>query len=126
MIDDDTRLTAIYSELLTLEGFEVSVANLGVKGIELARQFQPDVIMLDLMMPGMTGWEVCRKIRTFSDVPILMISAVVDSDGVMQALEEGANDYLVKPVPGGVLVSRLKRLARQARINLENRSEDTP
>jgi len=67
------------------------------------------------MMPGMDGWQVCTEIRKFSTVPILIMSAVIDSTLVMRALDIGADDYLVKPIPVGVLVARLKRLVRQAR-----------
>jgi two-component system KDP operon response regulator KdpE len=120
VIDNDAAVTATYKDGLPAQEFEVFVANSSLEGINMAHQIQPDVVVLDLMMPQMSGWEVCRTIRTFSQVPVLIISAVVTSEGVMQALEEGANDYIVKPVPLGVLASRLKRLVRQARINRDS------
>lgn len=116
LIDDDPTLTQLYRQALTLEGFIVHVAANGPQGIEATRSLTPDVIVLDLMMPEMSGWEVCRQLRTFYEGPILMLSAAVDSAGVMQALNDGADDYLVKPIPHNMLASRLKRLVRQARI----------
>ena len=109
-VDDDVIMTKMLDKILTANAFEVSTANNGLDAIEAVRRDVPDVIVLDLMMPDLNGWEVCREIRTFSQVPILVLSAVVDSEGVMRALEEGANDYLVKPVPVGVLISTLRRL----------------
>lgn len=114
IIDDDVLVTNMIKETLDPDSFEVFVANSGSEGIETTRQLKPDVIVLDLMMPGMSGWEVCRTIRTFSQVPILVLSAVIDSERVTRALDDGADDYLVKPVPTGMLASRIKRLMKNA------------
>jgi DNA-binding response OmpR family regulator len=122
VIDDDILLTKTFKDALNPNTFEVFVANSGSEGIELVHQLEPEVIVLDLMMPGMNGWEVCRAIRTFSQVPILVLSAVVDPEMVMQALDEGADDYMIKPVAFSVLASRLKRLTQQARINRKHDS----
>ncbi|MBN1995880.1 MAG: response regulator [Anaerolineae bacterium] len=116
IIDDDAVLTSILKDTLTRETFEVFVANSGSEGIRAIEQLMPDVVVLDLMMPGLSGWEVCRRIRAFSQVPILVLSAVVDPAMVMQALDEGADDYILKPVTTNVLASRLRRLTKQARI----------
>ncbi len=124
IIDDDTDITTLYKDILPIQGFEVFTANSGLEGIELTRQIQPQVILLDLMMPEMSGWEVCCIIRTFSQVPILINSAVIESERVMQALEAGANDYIVKPVALGVLVSYLRQLVKQAQIQqIDDKSE---
>ena len=112
VVDDDLDLTKMLDTTLTVHGFEVSTANTGPNAIEVAQHWEPDVIVLDLWMPDVDGWQVCREIRRFSQVPILTLSAVVDSQGVMRALEKGANDYLVKPVPTGVLVSKLRNIVR--------------
>ena len=115
VIDDDIILTEMIAVTYPSDGFEVTIANSGSEGVEAARRIEPDVILLDLMMPGMNGWQVCEEIRQFSRVPILIMSAIVDSPKVMQALDAGANDYLVKPPPQAVLVARLKRLVQQSR-----------
>jgi DNA-binding response OmpR family regulator len=112
LIDDDVKITDMYKELLTANAFEVLTANSGPEGIEAARQWKPDLIVLDLMMPEVDGWQVCQEIRTFSQVPILVLSAVIEIEGVMRALEEGADDYLIKPVPLGVLVANVRQMAQ--------------
>ena len=117
IVDDDPTLTETLKRFLELKKFEVMVANSGSTGIELARQWSPDVISLDLMMPGVDGWQVCAAIREFSRAPILIYSAVINPEAVERALDEGANDYLVKPTPPGVVASRLQRLARYTRAN---------
>jgi DNA-binding response OmpR family regulator len=122
VIDDDSLVSNTIKDALHRDTFEVFIANSGSEGIELTRQVEPEVIVLDLMMPGMNGWEVCRAIRAFSQVPILILSAVVDPERVTQALDEGANDYMVKPVAFSVLASRLKRLTQQARIDRKHSS----
>lgn len=110
VIDDDILFTNMLRDTLPADLFEVFAVHAGAAGIEATRRLQPDVVILDLMMPGISGWEACQAIRTFSQVPILIVSAVIDSNGVMQALEAGADDYLLKPVPLGVLISHLKKL----------------
>ncbi len=114
IIDDDSLFTGMMQDTLPGALFDVHIAHSGAEGIEATRQLQPDVIMLDLMMPGISGWEVCRAIRAFSRVPILVVSAVVDSSGVTQALDAGVDDYLLKPIPTGVLISHLKGLIQSA------------
>ncbi len=101
------------ASLLKQHDFDVSTAHSGQVGIETARHLAPDIVIVDLMMPGVDGWEVCRTIRTFSQVPILVISAVTDSARVMRALDEGATDYLIKPVPPGLIIARLKKLVQK-------------
>jgi DNA-binding response OmpR family regulator len=113
IIDDDPNITRTFANIIPPQGFEVMVSNSGIEGIELVRQWQPDVIMLDLMMPGMDGWQVCQQIRTFSQIPILILSAVVDTRDVIYALDQGADDYMVKPPPLAVLSARLKQLIEQ-------------
>jgi DNA-binding response OmpR family regulator len=110
IIDDEVLFTRLLQDSLPGDLFEVFIVHSGAAGIEVARQLRPDLIMLDLMMPGLSGWETCQAVRTFSQVPILVVSAVIELNGVMQALEAGADDYLLKPVPMGVLVSHLKSL----------------
>lgn len=124
IIDDDVRVTDMLKETLSHESFEVFVANSGAEGIKATQQLTPEVIVLDLIMPGVSGWQVCRAIRIFSQVPILVLSAVVDHELVMQALDEGANDYIVKPVSTSILASRLRRLTQQARISQSGEPRD--
>lgn len=120
VIDDDRALTDMFELTIPYEGFEVFTANSGPEGIESVRKFQPDVVVLDLMMPDMDGWQICQEVRTFSQVPILVLSAVVDSQRMKRALDAGADEYLVKPAPEGALVSHLKKLVQQARKNRQD------
>lgn len=113
-IDDDPAMTELLTLLLKTHGLEPHVANDGAEGIRLTREICPDVVILDLMMPGMDGWQVCTKIRTFSTVPILILSALDSTGLVANSLDAGADDYLVKPVPSGVLIAHLNTLIRRA------------
>ena len=115
VIDDDDATTEMFKLILEPKQFEVYVVNTGPEGIEATRRFSPEVVVLDLLMPEMNGTEVCREIRAFSDVPILVLSAVSKPGMVAQALDEGADDYLLKPITSSVLIARLKRLVWRAR-----------
>ena len=115
IIDDDVLITGLLTKMMEFAGFEAYAENSGLAGVEAVRRLNPDVVVLDLMMPGMSGWDVCKEIRTFSQVPVLVLSAVTDSQLVMQSLENGANGYLVKPVPEKVLVSHIRELLGRTR-----------
>lgn len=110
IVDDDASITGLLTQMMVFAGFEAYAENSGAAGVEAVRRLNPDIVVLDLMMPGMSGWDVCKEIRTFSQVPILILSAVTDSQLVMQSLENGANGYLVKPVPEKVLISHIREL----------------
>ncbi len=113
-IDDDAALTDLLATLLKTHGFDVVTANYGESGIELAQSASPDLIILDLMMPDQDGWSVCQKIRAFSTVPIIVLSALNDPVMIANALDAGADDYLVKPVPSNLLVAHINTLTRRA------------
>lgn len=117
-IDDDAALTELISLLLQTHGFQVQTANDGAEGIQKVRDWQPDIVLLDLMMPGMDGWEVCKAVRAFSDVPIIVFSALDNPGLVARALDMGADDFLVKPVPSNLLVAHIKKMVRRtAQVN---------
>jgi two-component system response regulator MtrA len=119
-IDDDPAMTELITLLLKTHGFDVLSANTGEEGVKITKEESPDVVILDLMMPGMDGWQVCTQIRGFSKVPILVFSAL-DSPGIVaSALDAGADDYLVKPISTGVLIAHLKRLTRRTDMNAGN------
>jgi DNA-binding response OmpR family regulator len=112
-IDDDVAVTELMQLLLASHGFSVNAANSGESGIDLIKTWEPDVVLLDLMMPGLDGWETCAKIRAFSSVPVIILSALDNPGFVSRALDAGADDFLVKPVPGNVLVAHIKKLVRR-------------
>jgi DNA-binding response OmpR family regulator len=113
VIDDDSAMTDLLALLLKTHSLNVFLANTGEDGIKLTHEISPDVIILDLMMPGMDGWQVCKQVRSFSNVPILVLSALDSPGMVASALDAGADDYLVKPVPIAVLVAHLNTLTRR-------------
>ena len=112
-IDDDIGMTELTALLLRTHGFEVIGANIALEGIQLVREKQPQAVILDLMMQDMDGQQVCRAIREFSNVPILVLSALNDPEMIAAALDSGADDYLVKPVPSQVLAAHLNRLIKR-------------
>jgi len=110
VIDDDTAVTDLLSVLLNTQGFKVWATNSSSEGLTQIRENKPDLVILDLMMPEMDGWEVCKAVRAFSDVPIIVLSALNDPSMVASVLDAGADDYLTKPTPSRVLVAHIKRL----------------
>jgi DNA-binding response OmpR family regulator len=118
-VDDDVAMTELTTMLLYSHGFQVLSANNGRDAIQIIRDQHPHAVILDLMMPDMDGRQVCKAIREFSDVPIIILSALNDSETVASSLDSGADDYLVKPVPSDVLAAHLKRLIkRTGRLSL--------
>jgi DNA-binding response OmpR family regulator len=110
-IDDDPALTEMTVLLLGSFGMQVLAANDGEVGVRLVRAEAPHLVILDMMMPGMDGWQVCRTIRAFSQVPILAYSALTTPQEISSALEAGANAYLAKPAQIDVLLEQINKLA---------------
>jgi DNA-binding response OmpR family regulator len=115
-IDDDPAITDLLAALLSANGFEAQVANSGTEGLRLIKAESPRLVILDLMMPDLDGWQVCKAVRAFSDVPILVLSALDEPSIVVSALDIGADDFLVKPVPSAVLIAHLNKLARRTDV----------
>ncbi|MEX0787260.1 MAG: response regulator [Anaerolineales bacterium] len=116
LIDDDPDLSLMLRTLLRGQDFRIDAVFTGAEGIDAARSTSPDVVILDLLMPEMDGWEVCQRIREFSDVPILILSALGAPGSVARALDAGADDYLIKPVHASLLASRLRALVRRKAV----------
>ena len=114
MIDDDVELTELANEFLTLEGFEVEIAKRGDLGLERAMAGGFDVIILDVMLPGLGGFEVLRRLRSQSSVPVLMLTARGDEGDRILGLESGADDYLPKPFNPRELAARLRAVLRRS------------
>ena len=117
VIDDDTAVTDLLSVLLRSQGFDVTATNSSSDGLSYVRDNEPDLIVLDLMMPEIDGWEVCRSVRAFSQVPIIVLSALNDPSMVASVLDAGADDYLTKPTPSRVLVAHINRLLKRNETN---------
>lgn len=119
LIDDDPDLSVMLRTLLRGQDFQIRSVFSGAEGIDACRDAHTDVVILDLLMPEMDGWEVCQKIREFSDVPILILSALGAPGSVARALDAGADDYLIKPVHASLLASRLRALVRRRALKKE-------
>ncbi|MEW6567493.1 MAG: response regulator transcription factor [Chloroflexota bacterium] len=113
LIDDDPDLALTLRSMLRGQDIQIRPVYSGEEGISACRLSAPDVVILDLLMPGVDGREVCREIRRFSDVPILILSALGAPGSVARALDAGADDYLIKPVHASLLASRLRTLVRR-------------
>jgi two-component system response regulator MprA len=114
VIEDEERIAQFLERGLIFEGYHVDVAHDGAKGLSVARENPPDLVVLDLMLPGIDGLEVCRRLRLASDVPILMLTARDTVEDRVTGLDAGADDYLVKPFSFDELLARIRALFRRA------------
>ena len=124
VIDDDSAVTDLLSLLLKSNGFEVSATNNSAEGLSMIRDNTPDVVILDLMMPEMDGWQICKAVREFSQVPIIILSALNDPSMIASVLDAGADDYLTKPTPSRVLIAHISRLINRTGSLNSNASVD--
>jgi len=115
VVDDEAPLVQVVSGYLSQDGFEVDGAADGETAVAMARENRPDVVVLDLMLPGIDGVEVCRRIRTFSDAYIIMLTARSDEVDTLVGLSVGADDYLTKPFSPRELVARVRAMLRRPR-----------
>jgi len=113
VIEDDINIAELLRLYLEKEGFEVSIADNGALGISEFERFSPDIVLLDIMLPVLDGWGVCREIRNIKDVPIIMLTAKGDTQDKVMGLEMGADDYLVKPFEIGELLARVRAVMRR-------------
>ncbi|HRP79446.1 MAG TPA: response regulator transcription factor [Aquamicrobium sp.] len=113
IVDDDTRLSAMLSDYLSGNGFAVRRAAAALTGLEEIRRRPPDAIILDVMLPDIDGFEACRRIRAFCDVPVLMLTAKGEETDRIVGLELGADDYLPKPFSPRELLARLRAILRR-------------
>ncbi|MGH3753917.1 MAG: MtrAB system response regulator MtrA [Pseudonocardiaceae bacterium] len=113
VVDDDPALAEMLTIVLRKEGFDTAVVSEGTKAMPALRELKPDLVLLDLMLPGMNGIDVCRAIRAESGVPIVMLTAKGDTVDVVLGLESGADDYVVKPFKPQELVARLRTRLRR-------------
>jgi len=115
VVEDEAPISRLVATYLQREGFEVDVTPDGQSGLQLARERRPDVVVLDLMLPGMDGIEVCRRIRTFSDAYVIMLTARTEEIDRLIGLSVGADDYLGKPFSPRELVARVRAMLRRPR-----------
>ena len=113
IIDDDQELCRILEFTFSMEGARVFLANDGKEGLQKLYAHRPDLVILDVRMPELNGWEVCRQIRNMSDVPIIMLTTAKSDKEVIQGLDVGADDFLVKPFNRDVLLARSRAVMRR-------------
>jgi len=117
VVDDEASLARIVASYLEHEGYEVELAHDGCAAVDVAATFRPDIVILDIMLPGLDGMEVCRNLRQSSDCYIVMLTAREDEADKVIALAMGADDYLVKPFGPRELIARIKAMLRRPRLN---------
>lgn len=122
VFDQDTLGENFLKQMLETDGYEVIRFSSSSKGLLASRSLEPDVIVINLMQPPVNGWKLCRQLREFSQVPILVLAAVSDPHIIARWLDAGADDYLTKPFSSEVLVAHLQKLTRRLKI-IQNPSQ---
>lgn len=113
IVDDDNNICELLRLYVEKEGFETKIVNDGAAAIKAVNEYNPSLILLDIMLPVVDGWQVCREIRKFSEVPIIMISAKGETFDKVLGLELGADDYITKPFDTKEVVTRIKTVLRR-------------
>ncbi|MBO4277796.1 MAG: response regulator transcription factor [Clostridia bacterium] len=117
VIDDDVNICDLLHMYLVKEGYDVQTANDGTEGMNTFRSYDPDLVLLDIMLPKKDGWQICREIREQSSVPVIMISAKGETIDKVLGLELGADDYIVKPLDMKEVFARIKAVLRRYKKN---------
>lgn len=124
IVDDDTNICELLRLYIAKEGFEASIANDGETALKMFDSVSPDLILLDIMLPGLDGWQVCRELRKKSSVPIIMLTAKGEVFDKVLGLELGADDYVVKPFETKEVVARINAVLRRSGRN-SGRQDDS-
>jgi DNA-binding response OmpR family regulator len=119
LVEDDQSLASLVSDYLTMQSFKVSIEARGDLAIDRIKAASPDLIILDIMLPGKNGLDICRELRPQTNVPIVMLTARSDEIDQIVGLEVGADDYIAKPVQPRLLLARINALLRRAKTNSE-------
>ncbi len=119
VVDDDVRILHMMQRTLELEGYRVFKASGGETAIDVFDEETPDLVILDILMPGMDGYTVCQRIREFSQIPVIMVTAKDKDEEKVQGLNAGADDYITKPFSSPELVARVKAVLRRTRLRDE-------
>lgn len=120
LIEDDFVLSETLRLMLTKMGYTVDVAGDAITGLQKAYAIKPNVILLDVMLPGMDGWQACARFREMSEVPIIMLTAVGSDENIVKGLDIGADDYIVKPVTAEELTARIRAVLRRVSISTDS------
>lgn len=120
VVDDDDNICELLRLYLEKEGYEVAIANDGADAVKKHREISPDLTLLDIMLPGLDGWQVCREVRKFSDKPIIMLTAKGETFDKVLGFELGADDYVVKPFDAKEVTARVKAVLRRSGAGSQN------
>lgn len=124
VVDDDTNICELLRLYLEKEGFETVVANDGEQAVEYANKYTPDLILLDIMLPKLDGWQVCRQIRKTLETPIIMLTAKGETFDKILGLELGADDYITKPFDTKEVIARVKAVLRRTYDSEKNSMQE--
>ncbi|MEE1245921.1 MAG: response regulator transcription factor [Acutalibacteraceae bacterium] len=113
VVDDDTNICELLRLYLEKEGYGVSIANTGMQAVKMFAEHQPDLMLLDIMLPELDGWQVCREVRKYSNKPIIMLTAKGETFDKVLGLELGADDYITKPFEAKEVLARIKAVLRR-------------
>ena len=116
IVDDDENICELLRLYLEKDGFDTVVANDGLAAVQYAEKYNPDLILLDIMLPSLDGWQVCREIRKRSETPIIMLTAKGETFDKILGLELGADDYVCKPFDTKEVIARIKAVLRRSMI----------
>jgi DNA-binding response OmpR family regulator len=120
VVDDEIRYVRLMEANLLSEGFEVIKATSGQEAVDAVSQQRPELVLLDVMMPGIDGFEACERIREFSSVPIIMVTAKGEERDRVKGLDVGADDYIVKPYSASELLARVRAVLRRSQLSKDN------
>lgn len=121
VVDDDSHIRELVSLFLAREGFEITQAENGQEALELMEKIQADLVVLDIMMPKMDGWELCAELRERYDIPLLMLTAKGETSQKVKGFRLGTDDYMVKPFEPDELVARVKALLKRYKISISQK-----
>ena len=122
IVEDDHNIADLLRLYLEKEGYEVTIAPDGLKGVESFRSSHPDLVLLDVMLPGMDGWSVCRTIRAEAKTPIIMLTAKSETEDKVYGLKQGADDYITKPFEMKEVLARIEAVLRRSGMEPEKNS----
>ena len=123
VVDDDPNICELLRLYIEKEGYDVSIAGDGQKAVEMFNKVSPDLVILDIMLPILDGWQVCREIRKISECPIIMVTAKGETFDKILGLELGADDYVVKPFEAKEVVARIKAVLRRTSSDIKTNPE---
>jgi DNA-binding response OmpR family regulator len=126
LIDDDLLLCEMLNFVLTKSGFEVEIAHDARTGLEKIKTLQPDLILLDIMLPDMDGWQACTRLKEMSDIPVIMLTALSSQQDIVKGLNIGADSYIVKPVTGNELAARIQAVLRRPKASAGETNSSKP